>query len=277
MSYAFAKYVGCGNDFILFDNRSLEFPFHLSELIAKLCNRHYGIGADGLILLELSKLADCQFRIFNADGFEVEMCGNGIRCFVKWLKTLGFNQSFFHIETKYGLLQAAVKEDSIQIEMGTPSDIKWNLFVINEKETVKVHHLNTGVPHTLLFVEKIEQFNLKKWGPYIRFHPLWSPKGTNFTAVELTNSTYLKIRTYERGLEKETLACGTAATAAALATSFLYSIDAPLTVQMASKEELVIDFKRQNQSFSQVTMTGKAHAVFQGQVELPTFYLAEVS
>jgi diaminopimelate epimerase len=277
MRWSFAKYVGCGNDFILFDNRHLEFPFYLPDLIPKLCHRQYGIGADGLIVLELSELADCRFRIFNADGSEAEMCGNGIRCFVKWLKMLGFCQSSFRIETMHQLLQATVQDDQVQIEMAIPSIMQWNIPFQWKEKQVQVHHVDIGVPHTLLFVEDVEALNLHEWGPYIRFHPLWMPKGTNFTAIELLHSKDLKIRTYERGVENETLACGTGATAAALAAAVYYLIEGPLTVQVRSGEELIIDFKRQGESFSDITMTGPAQAIFRGEIELPALYLAEAN
>jgi len=268
MHWPFAKYVGCGNDFILFDNRQQQFPYDQADLIIQLCDRHQGIGADGIILLELSKVADCRLRIFNADGSEAEMCGNGARCFVKWLKTLGFSQSSFRIETMHRVLQAHLIEDQVQIKMGSPSAIQWNIPFSFEDESFQVHYLDTGVPHVLMFVEEIDDLDLNTLGPYVRYHSLWAPKGTNLTLVEQMSGSHLKIRTYERGVEGETLACGTGATAAALGMAHQRHLKGPLTVETRSGEHLVIDFNSHEETFSSVTMTGPARCVFQGRIEL---------
>lgn len=274
MHWPFAKYVGCGNDFILFDNRQFDFPSDDPTLIQRLCDRHKGIGADGVLLLELSEIADCRMRIFNADGSEAEMCGNGARCFVKWLKTLGFNQAFFRIEAMHRLLQVVVIDNDIQIDMGSPMSIEWDIPFQKDETQLFVHHLDTGVPHTVILIDDLENFPLSEWGPYVRHHPLWMPNGTNLTIVKQMKKNILNIRTYERGVENETLACGTGATAAALAIAYHQLIDGPITVNTRSGEKLIIDFKRNGDQFSHVTMTGPAEAVFRGQIELSTACLA---
>src|SRR5690242_9341576 len=127
MRWSFAKYVGCGNDFILFDNRQRNFPFSQADVIQRLCHRQKGIGADGVILLENSHLADFRMRIFNSDGSEAEMCGNGLRCFVQWLASSGYQMPIYRIETQHRILQAVKEKNNVRIEMGSPTNIRWNI------------------------------------------------------------------------------------------------------------------------------------------------------
>lgn len=267
--WSFAKYVGCGNDFILFDNRQRDFPL-CPPLIQQLCQRQLGIGADGLILLEnTTKLeADFRFRIFNSDGCEAEMCGNGIRCFVKWLTNLGLHQASYRIETMQNILKASQIEQNICVEMGSPRNIQWDIPLRFDDQFLRVHYLNIGVPHVILFTENIEDINFLDLGPYIRNHSLWSPRGTNVTVVQKKEGQRqrLKVRTYERGIEGETLACGTGATAAALAAARHYQISSPVCVETRLGEELKIEFTCENQKFSQVTLTGAAKYMFEGKI-----------
>jgi diaminopimelate epimerase len=269
MRWSFAKYVGCGNDFILFDNRHTLFPCSQPCIIQALCHRQQGIGADGVILLENSAHADFRLRFFNSDGSEPEMCGNGLRCCVKWLVDSGFRIQTVRIEVMHRILTARKLENAICIEMETPRNIQWNIPLQYENRLLHVHHLNTGVPHTLFFAKNIEQINLEKFGNYIRNHSLWSPKGTNVTIAQKVNPQTIKVRTYERGVEGETLACGTGATAAALAAAYLYQLISPLKIQTRSGEELNVGFLLQQDCFSNVTLTGPATCLFHGEIDLP--------
>lgn len=268
-SWSFAKYVGCGNDFILFDNRLGNFPLRRS-LIQRLCQRQKGIGADGLILLEnsTSQEADFRFRIFNSDGGEAEMCGNGMRCFVKWLASMGFQQEAYRIETMQSILIAEHIGQNICVEMGTPRNIQWDIPLRFENRFLRVHYLNTGVPHAVLFTDNIEEINLIKLGHYIRNYSLWMPQGTNVTVAQKKEDLRLKVRTYERGVEGETLACGTGAVAAALAAARQYQMNGPIYVENCLGEELLVEFAYENQKFLSVTLTGPAECSFEGKVDI---------
>jgi diaminopimelate epimerase len=267
--WEFVKYVGCGNDFILFDNRTEDFPINESTL-SSLCHRQYGIGADGVILLEPSSVADFRMRIFNSDGGEAEMCGNGIRCLMRFLEHLGFQKPSYQISTLQRILTVAHDESNIKVEMGAPCDLKWDIGLSIENETVSAHHLDTGVPHAVLFVKNVKEINVTKMGPPIRFHPLFSPKGANVNFTEILDENTICVRTYERGVENETLSCGTGATAAALAAANRHGLKSPVYVQTTHslKDPLKISFEVENQNFVNVHMTGPAHSTFRGIVNL---------
>ncbi len=267
----FSKYVGSGNDFILIDNRDLFFPDHDHETISKLCNRQCGIGADGLILLENSKTADFKMRIFNSDGSQAEMCGNGIRCLFKFIQECNETSKNFLIETKEA--QIAVSEDSenpqlVKVAMQEPFDMQWNLDLCVDSNEYKVHFLNTGVPHAVIFSNAISDADLKEIAPKIRYHERFLPKGTNVNFVCVTGKNALNIRTYERGVENETLGCGTGATASAIAAAYLLDASLPITVKTKSGEELKIDCMIHESAIKNVTMTGPALFVYKGELKV---------
>lgn len=264
----FSKYTGCGNDFILFDNRLGSFPIQQPGLVSRLCHRQQGIGADGVILLENSDTADFRMRIYNADGTEAEMCGNGIRCLMKFIHELGFKEPVCTIETMQRKLKLLMDEDQVSVEMGTPTDIRWDINLKIESESMTLQYLNTGVPHAILFVEELDAFDLAYWGPKIRHHPLFGFPGTNFNVATYPKNGRIAIRTYERGVEGETLACGTGATAAALAAAKLCKLKGPIKVVTRLNEILEIAFQQKNCLFSDVTMTGPSKRVYRGEVDI---------
>lgn len=270
MLFSFSKYTGCGNDFILIDNRRLLFPSNSTAIVSRLCHRQQGIGADGIILLEESGHADFKMRIFNADGSEAEMCGNGIRCLMKFIKELGFSSPRYTIETMERLLTLQLEGEEVCVEMGDPDEGRWNLSIESEGGAVPflLHHLNTGVPHAILFKEEIESFDLHYWGPKIRHHPMFHPRGTNVNVATLPVKGTMAVRTYERGVEGETLACGTGATAVALAAAYLSNAPSPIRVKTKLGDVLTIGFERTGDQFSRVTMTGPAKKVYTGEVEI---------
>lgn len=258
----FVKYSGCGNDFLIIDNLENEFPCENKALIQTLCNRRNGIGADGILLRENSMLADSKMRIFNLDGSEAEMCGNGLRCFVKWLNP----PSLLKIEVFGKVFSAFQMEGGITFETETPSDLRWNIPFAYENQELIIHHINTGVPHTLLFVKNIESFPIEKMGYAIRHS--WKPGGTNVTFVEQSGFQKYKVRTYERGVEGETPACGTGAIAAALAASALYQAESPIKLETLSKENLIVHFELNKGIYSSVSLTGPAKFLFRGEIDL---------
>lgn len=270
----FSKYVGSGNDFILIDNRNLFFPAKDHEYISKLCQRQCGIGADGLILLENSKTADFKMRIFNADGFEAEMCGNGIRCLFKFIQDVGQPTQNLVIETKEALIQLSEDPQNpelVKVQMQDPFDIEWNFDLHLVSKTFKVHFLNTGVPHAVIFSDEISDGDLKEIAPKIRFHDRFLPKGTNVNFVSVTGKNALTVRTYERGVENETLGCGTGATASAIAAAYHLGCELPINVKTKSGEELKIDCMINESTIKDVTMTGPALLVYKGELRLGKF------
>lgn len=267
MKWHFVKYSGAGNDFILFDNRENQFPLS-SFIVKQLCHRQEGIGADGVIFLEESSTADYKMRIFNADGSEAEMCGNGVRCLVDYIYFLGFGSDFIRIEIHHRVLIAKKNEKTITVEMGAPQNLRWTLPVQLEEKEFESHFLNTGVPHIVLFVPNPDQFDLHRWGPYLRRHSMFGPEGTNVNIAERTETQQLFIRTYERGVEAETLACGSGATACALAAAYQFNIPSPISVEVKSGSKLQIHFRREGDQFSEVTMSGEVRQIFQGSCEI---------
>lgn len=252
MSLLYSHYSGAGNAFFIFDNRKENFPL---ACISEICRQH---GLDGVIFLESSKNADYKMRIFNRDSSEAEMCGNGLRCFIKYLKELGFCQKTYVIETKAGIHTAWLQEEGVCVHMRPPSQLKWNL-------APNLSFINTGVPHAVLFVPSVDSLDISVEGPKWRFHPFFAPAGANVNFVSLRDENSIFIRTYERGVEGETLACGTGAVASALATAYRHSYSSPLEVFVRSGEILKISFTK---DFKNIEMEGPATLIKRGSFSL---------
>jgi len=266
-SIPFSKYTGCGNDFVLIDNRENVFPYHESELIERLCDRQFGVGADGVILLEPSTNADFIMRIFNPDGSEAEMCGNGIRCLGKFLQELNIPGASFTIEVMGKSYPLTLHENGkVSVGMTVPSSIRWGIELKVDKKTYAVDFLDTGVPHAALAVKDLDTFDLESVGPKIRYHKAFEPQGTNVDLyhVDDRDSSQLYIRTYERGVERETMACGTGATACAIIAWTKNQVDNPLRVQVSSGETLEFDISGTGGQIEQIVMKGPAEFVFRG-------------
>jgi diaminopimelate epimerase len=258
LKLAFSKYQGAGNHFILFDDRENLFPIQKEGVIARLCHRQYGIGADGLILLQISKRADARMRIFNADGSEAEMCGNGLRCLFRFMQDLNICKQSAQIETTHSIFTCTAHGEKVGILHPLPTFLQVNV-------QVGSHHLNvidSGVPHAVAFVSDIEEVDVLTEGKKIRFHPLFGRAGVNATFVQSIDNA-LAIRTYERGVEEETLACGTAAIAAAFAAQYLLSQNGTVKVQTRSKEVFTIEIKENG-----MELKGPAMLVFCGGIIL---------
>lgn len=271
MSFSFSKYSGCGNDFIIFDNRKNEFPGDDHQLIAALCERRIGIGADGILLLEQSSRAHHKMRIFNSDGFETEMCGNGLRCFVRYLQDSGLGDGPFKIETMKRDHYCLIEGDMVTIEMGDPlsSDIRWNFALQFNNQTFQAHYIDTGVPHVVIFTSPLKEIDVARWGAEIRNSHLFQPRGTNVNFVEIEDNEVIHIRTFERGVEAETLACGTGATAAALAAAKCYGLHSPIAVKTRIGDLLYVSFEMEKEHFQKITLTGPAEKVFDGSFKFP--------
>jgi diaminopimelate epimerase len=272
--------IASGNDFVVIDGRLPFTVYRLPKLAREMCERKYGIGADGLLVLEKSKKADIRMRIFNADGSEAEMCGNGARCTALWAKSKisakggsasgGKNQKSktISIETKAGIIEAQVKKDNVRIKLTNPTDMKLNIPLEVNRHPLKVNYINTGVPHAVVFVEGLDALDVKTIGEALRHHAYFKPRGTNVNFVEVVDDNFIRVRSYERGVEAETLACGTGSVASALITSYtlksLANVQA-MAVLTQSKEILKVYFNRNNDDFSDVWLEGKARIVFTGQ------------
>lgn len=268
MSFVFSKYSGLGNDFIFVDNRVLFFPTNPS-FIQTLCDRHDGIGADGLVLLENSEGADAKMRIFNADGQEAEMCGNALRCFYLYLKELGYHKNSFFIETFDRLLKVEKMGDLISCEMGSVTPIQWDIPFELEGRHLLGHALNTGVPHVVIPVLDLQHAPVLAWGSSVRNDPRFHPSGTNVNFMIKNSLGEIEVRTYERGVENETWACGTGCAASAIIASKLFNLKAPITVKTASNKELFFEFEWVDNHPQNLKMKGEAYKTFSGEASLP--------
>jgi len=264
----FTKMNGAGNDFILIDNRARKIDLDRSQ-IAHLCNRHRGIGADGVLLLELSaNRADFRMRYFNADGGEAEMCGNGARCFARFANRVAGANGKISFDTQAGVISAELASNLVKLRMTEPTDLRLNvkLPVANENKTV--HFINSGVPHVVIPVAEIENFDVRLEGAAIRHHKMFSPNGANVNFIEKREPNKIAIRTYERGVENETLACGTGIVASALIFAATENTSGPIHVIARGGDELQVGFERVEGGFLNVTLTGPAEFVFEGTIEI---------
>ncbi len=260
--FTFTKMVASGNDFIVFDNRRSNLK-NGSEISMSICARTTGIGADGLIFIEKSKKADFKMRIFNPDGSEAEMCGNGIRC-----AALYKAKKNACIETLAGFLNAQIQDDGIKVKMTDPKDLQLNVNLDIDGRVYQVNYVNTGVPHTIYFVEDLESTNVRMLGRLIRYHRQFEPEGTNVDFEKILETDVIGIRTYERGVEAETLACGTGSVASALiyhhkfvGTEGTYMVN----VRTKGDEILKVYFDYRNGGFKNVWLKGKAQVVYKGE------------
>ena len=269
MRLPFTKMNGAGNDFVMIDNRDLSIQLS-SEQIARICDRHRGVGADGLLAVEPAEgKADFRFRYYNSDGGEAEMCGNGARCFGRYTaRFLAGNQEELSFETIAGELTSRLVGEDVEVTMSDPFALELDCGISIEGLESPVHALNTGVPHALAFVDDLVNCDVKRIGAAIRYHDHF-PQGTNANFVKETAPGHIAIRTYERGVEGETLACGTGMVACAIVYHLLHGVPSPVKVDVRGGETLKIGFKGNAESgFREVTLTGPAEFVFEGEITL---------
>ena len=260
MYVSFAKYHGLGNDFIVIDDCQEMFPIDDSALISSLCHRRTGIGADGLILLQDSFKADYWMRIFNADGKEAEMCGNGLRCCMAFMRDQGLASRQSQILVSGRIYSCSCVGDLISVQMGKVKDASWNITLSVFGKEILAHCIHIGVPHVVVFVDDVDQVDVEAEGKELRWHPIFQPKGVNANFVSELPSGMLKMRTFERGVEQETQACGTGASAIALAASKMYGYLSPMKILTTSSE--VIEIRLSDEE--EIEMIGGATFVFKG-------------
>lgn len=266
----FTKMNGAGNDFVLLDNRRGQA--HLdAAAIARICDRHRGIGADGVLAVEPAEGADADFRMryYNSDGGEAEMCGNGARCFARFAGRLAERAlESIRFETPAGVVGAHFEGERVRISMTAPRDLRMDETVEAHGRSWTIHSVDTGVPHAVIFVDEPGDLDVGAIGAALRYHPHFAPRGTNVNFACVTAPGRLILRTYERGVEAETLACGTGAVATGLIYSALYDADGPIDITVRGGEDLRIGFTRENGDFKDVTLSGPADFVFTGEIEL---------
>jgi len=259
MILTFYKYQGTGNDFVMVDNRQKIFPENNTKLVARLCDRKFGIGADGLILLENSKIADFKMIYFNADGNTSTMCGNGGRCLVAFAEYLGIIRNQATFEAIDGLHEASIENNSINLKMidvDTINQFDEHLF------------LDTGSPHHVTFVDTIKNVNVKISGRKIRYGAPYFEKGSNVNFVEKIDDNTFKVRTYERGVEDETLSCGTGVTAVAIASHKAKKTKFTTVIIETPGGMLEVSFDFDNNTYKNVFLKGAATLVFKGEVQI---------
>ena len=271
----FVKAVASGNDFVILNNLKNRKPAsadQIGKLTQALCRRKLSVGADGLLVIEPSKKANFKMRIFNPDGTEVTMCGNGSRCVALYAhKYKIVSSAKMIIETRAGNLEAEVKQARVKVKMPQPKDLrlKFDLNVNGRKQNV--NYINTGVPHVVCFVRNLENFNVQRAGKAIRYHIDFQPQGTNANFVEVLNKGHIKVRTYERGVEQETFACGTGCVAASIITTYQMQ-EKPekgkyrIKADTHGGEMLSVYFKIEKNIISQTFLEGPARIVYEGKM-----------
>jgi len=262
----FTKIVASGNDFIIVEPKNSRTQ-ELKNFAKTICNRKYGVGADGLLILEKSKIADIKMRIFNADGSEAEMCGNGARCVALYVSAIrNVQYAILKIETKAGVIESSVCKDNARIKLTNPRGFKLNIPITVNNRILHVNYIDTGVPHAVIFVEGLDKIDIAGIGRNVRNHKEFAPRGTNVDFIEILNKDKIKVRTYERGVEDETLACGTGAVASALLYAILYPLYSTHRVNVFARsgEILRVYFERINNGFKNVWLEGNVREVYKG-------------
>ena len=263
----FYKLSGSGNDFIFIDNmdRNLQVG-DLASFAKTVCARQVSVGADGLIVIEPSDKVDFRWRFFNADGSEAAMCGNGGRCAARFAFLKGIAGARMSFETIAGVIDAEVKNDVAKIHLTAPHSLAMDDQIKVGGSDIAIHSVDTGVPHAIHFIEDIDQFDVFHVGREIRRHAHYQPAGTNANFVLIVDDHTLRVRTYERGVENETLACGTGSVASALIAARKGFVQSPVAVHVKSGEILTIYFKKTNDGFTDVYLEGKVTVVYQGKL-----------
>jgi diaminopimelate epimerase len=264
----FYKMSGSGNDFILIDNREGTLAVgDVVDFVKRACERKVSVGADGLILIEPSSRADFRWRFFNADGSEVDMCGNGGRCAARFAMLNRITGEKMSFETGAGIIDAEVRGDIVKLRLTEPHSLVMDDRIEVLGRSLLVQSVNTGVPHVVHFVDDLDGFDIFNTGRAIRYHDHYRPAGTNANFATVIDRHAIRVRTYERGVEDETLACGTGSVASALIAAAKEFVESPVDVRVQSGETLRIYFDRTTDGgFTKVYLEGKAKVVYQGRL-----------
>lgn len=268
VSVHFYKMQGCGNDFVLIDNRELCVPVEaMADWACAISPRSFRVGADGVIFLENppeGSEADYVWHFFNADGSRAEMCGNASRCAARLAARIGLAPARHVLGTDAGPVQAEVDELSgrAKVQLTPPRNLQLGMKITVDETEIEVHHVDTGVPHTVLFYEDVSSVDVAGLGRAIRFHEAFAPAGTNVNFVQVVSPERMELRTYERGVEAETLACGTGAAASVVVANALGRSDSQAELRTTGKELLSISLED-----GDVFLEGSASFVYHGEFE----------
>ncbi len=266
---SFFKMHGAGNDFIVVDDRAGVFPLSDADWIRQITTRRTGVGSDGVLLIQRSEKADFRMRFFNPDGQEADMCGNGARCAARLAAEIGAAPLRMMFETGAGLLRAEVHGSLVKLNMTDPNDWRMDRSLVVDGRTWSYGFVNSGVPHVVIRVESLNEVDVQRIGAAIRHHADFQPAGTNVNFVQVVGSSRLKIRTFERGVEAETLACGTGIVAAALVSARAGWVHPPVQVDTWGGYTLCVNFSMRGAKWSDVTLEGPAALVFKGSLLYP--------
>jgi diaminopimelate epimerase len=265
---SFAKMSGSGNDFIVVDNRDgVIDETDLPDFIRQVCRRKMSVGADGFILIERSDNADFRWRFFNSDGSKAEMCGNGARCVARFARVNGIAGENLTFEAETGIVHGRVDGDRAKVKMPDPSELRLDYSVALKDGPLTLSSVNTGVPHVVVLRPDVDDMEVVPVGREIRYHKVFAPAGTNVNFVSQIKAGKLAIRTYERGVEDETLACGTGCIAAALVTACKLNWNSPVHLRTRSGEILTIYFANDDGVFSDIYLEGDARIIYTGRLQ----------
>ena len=268
MNCHFHKMHGAGNDFILIDDRGLDFPC-TPELIRRLCDRHDGIGSDGLILLHPSPSTQFAMRFFNPDGHEADTCGNGARCAARLARRIGLAPDSMRFDTHAGVMLADIGEHgNVTLQLPPPHSTALQLRLPVGDRVMTGHAINTGVPHVVLETDDLDHCPVHELGRALRHHPHFAPHGTNVDFILVTGPSQLRIRTYERGVEAETPACGTGIVASAVIAGLLGKVTSPVSVFCAHGDTLTVAFDTPALGIGDVRLQGPTAFVFEGTLDV---------
>jgi len=266
---SFTKMVGAGNDFLMIDAIK---GVNYKKLATAMCSRNQGVGADGLLILEKSSKANHRMRIINSDGSEAEMCGNGARCMAAYIaQKKSSTKKQFTLETLAGIISAEILKDKIRVHLSDPKNCQVNIPLEINGQKITVSYIDTGVPHTVVYVDHLKNIDVNSIGQTIRWHEQFAPRGTNVNFAEQINANMVEVRTFERGVEAETKACGTGSVATAIVTYLKANPDikiqkkASMNVLTASTEVLNVTFDFQDDFITNVWLTGGAKFIAKGE------------
>lgn len=275
MKLSFTKMHGAGNDFIMIDDRDLTVPFEDYQLMSSIAARRTGVGCEGIILVQPSDKADFRMRFLNPDGTEVELCGNGARCVAQFARDLGIVKRSMTMETMAGLVDAEIVGDGIKLWMPDPKNRKYDIRLTAGGREFTGHALSIGCPHFVVPLnnDELVSFDVAHYGALLRQHDAFAPEGVNVDFVSYTQPNRIRMRTYERGVEAESGACGTGAVAAAVVGAECFGFTLPVKVSTSSGFELAVDGDWRTGKCTGMTLTGPACKVYEGVIDLETVAL----
>ncbi|MDR3112418.1 MAG: diaminopimelate epimerase [Elusimicrobiota bacterium] len=270
MEIDFSKLSAAGNDFVLIDNRNSKISAqNYQNITKKLCDRKYAIGADGLIFLEKSENADFKMKYFNSDGSHASMCGNGGRSVAKFAYVLGAAREEMVFETDAGIVNAEIfPNDRVKLSLYEPKNLKRDLKITVYEKEFNIDFIDTGVPHAVIFADDIEKIDVVKYGRFLRHHSNFAPDGTNVDFVQVLAGNTLLVRTYERGVEDETLACGTGITACGIISVLKNLAVSPVKIIARGGDNLEVSLETDNKKVKNVTLEGPAVVTFEGNIKI---------